>query len=135
MRESFTKPGTLKPNDRPISIVADEVRQAVNETLGLNVQPGHFNEQVLVSGLGDLGDVAIGDQVHFWTGVQLEVTDKAYPCTKLEAHNGLGLIKKLVERREEGVYTRTGILAKVLQTGELQPGAGIAIKRVNSQQT
>ena len=134
MRESFTKPGTFKENDRSISIVADEVRQEMNDTLGLNMLPGDFNEQVLVSGLGDLGDVAIGDQVHFDTGVQLEVTDRAYPCTKLEAHNGSGLIKALAEKRDGEIYTRRGILTRVLQTGELQAGVSVTIKRINPQQ-
>ena len=55
MRESFTKPGTQKQNDRPISIVSDEVRRAVNETYRLKMRPGAFNEQILVEGLGDLG--------------------------------------------------------------------------------
>lgn len=83
MRESFTKPGTQKPNDRPISIVAQEVMDDVNKSLGLHMQPGDFNEQVLVSGLGDLGDTPIGARVVFDSGVRLEVVDRAYPCEVL----------------------------------------------------
>lgn len=128
MRESFTKPGTFKANDRPISIVADEVRQEMNDTLGLNMQPGDFNEQVLVSGLGDMGDVPMGSHVVFETGVRLEVVDRAYPCTKLEAHNGAGLIQALVEKREGEIYTRRGLLARVLQEGDLQPGVSVTIE-------
>jgi len=121
LRESFKNPGTLKPNDRSFCIVADEVR----ESLGL--QPGDFNEQLLVRGLGDLGDVAIGSHVLFETGVELEVVDRAYPCLKLEAYNGIGLIKALAEKRGDELYTRRGILARVIHGGELHPGISVAL--------
>jgi len=91
LRESFTKPGTLKPNDRPISIVAEEIRIWVNKNLGLDMQHGDFNEQIVVEGLSDLGDVEVGSVVTFDNGIMLEVVDHAYPCKKLEDHNGLGL--------------------------------------------
>lgn len=129
MRDSFTNPGTLKPNDRPISIVSDEVRREMNETFGLNINPGGFNEQVLVSGLGNLGDVPIGARIIFGSGVELKVTDRAFPCVNLEAHNGPGLIKALAEKLEGETYTRRGILAKVLRTGELQPGVSVVIEK------
>src|SRR3990167_7115910 len=85
LRESFTKPGTLKPNDRPISIVADEVRREMNARFGLNIQPGGFNEQILVTGLGDLSYVEIGDHVLFGDEampLDIEITDNAYPCAR-----------------------------------------------------
>jgi MOSC domain-containing protein YiiM len=109
--------------------VADEVRQEMNATLGLSMQPGDFNEQDLVSGLGDLADVEMGSHVVFGTGVELEVVDRAYPCTKLEAHNGAGLIQALAEKRDGEIYTRRGILARVLQSGDLQPGVSVTIQR------
>ena len=129
MREIFRSPGVLKPNDRPISIVADEVRRKVNERLGIKMRAGDFNEQVLVSGLGDLGDVAIGDLVRFDTGVLLEVVDQAYPCAKLEAHNGNAkLIKALLTKDEEGnVHNKRGILTKVITPGTLCAGVGVLI--------
>jgi len=128
MRASFTRPGTQKPNDRPISIVSDEVRQEMNHRLGLNMQPGDFNEQVSVSGLGDLGDVPIGSRVDFSTGVSLEVVDKAYPCAELERYNGRGLIKELARKEPDGtIYSRRGILAKVISTGDLQPNDEVTV--------
>lgn len=128
-RESFTKPGTLKPNDRPISIVADEVREEMNQRFGIDMQPGDFNEQVLVSGLGDLSDVKIGARVLFDSGVALEVVDVAYPCKRLEAHNGApGMMRELVIPQEEGkALSRRGILARVLQAGDLEAGVGLTI--------
>lgn len=127
LRESFTKPGTLKPNDRPISIVAEEIRLWANEELGLDIKHGDFNEQIVVEGLGDLGDVEVGTVITFGNGIILEVADHAYPCKKLEAHNGKGLIKALVEKRDGGVYSRRGILCKVIEPGDLVPGETIEI--------
>lgn len=128
MRESFRRPGTFKPNDRPISIVADEVRQEMNATLGLNMKPGAFNEQILVSGLGDMGDVPNGSKIAFSSGVTLEKVDSAYPCAQLESHNGRGLIQALARKLADGtVYSRRGILTRVLATGELQPGDEVTI--------
>lgn len=127
LRESFTKPGTLKPNDRPISIVSEEVRVWVNENLELDMKHGDFNEQIVVEGMGDLGDIEVGTVVTFDNGITLEVVDHAYPCKKLEDHNGSGLIKALAEKTENGVYSRRGILCKVLNGGELKSGVGVSL--------
>jgi hypothetical protein len=128
-RESFRKPGTFKPNDRPISIVANEVRLEMNDRFGIAMQPGDFNEQVLVEGLGDLGDVPIGAHVLFGSGVRLEVVDKAWPCQRLDEYNQApGLMEALRTRDAAGkVYNRRGILAKVLDVGTLAPGVSAHI--------
>lgn len=128
LRESFTKPGTLKPNDRPISIVAEEIRLWVNEELGLDMHHGDFNEQIVVEGLGDLGDIEVGTVITFGNGIILEVVDHAYPCKKLEDHNGPGLIKALAEKRDDTIYSRRGILCKVVHPGDLRPGETIKVK-------
>lgn len=128
-RESFTRPGTFKENDRPISIVSAEVLEEMNKRFGLDMQPGAFNEQVLIRGMGDLGQVAIGSRVEFEGGVGLEVVDRAWPCKKLaDFHGEQGLIKALATRLEDGeTYSRRGILAKVLETGWLSSGAAVRI--------
>ena len=50
----------------------------MNDQFGLNMQPGDFSEQVLVSGLGDLGWVAIGSQMEFDSGLVVGVVDRAW---------------------------------------------------------
>lgn len=129
-RESFTQPGTQKPNDRPISIVSNEVRLEMNERFGIDMQPGDFNEQILVGGVGDLGDVAIGTEIQFSTGLRLETVDWAWPCAKLAAYNRTnGLVKALDIKLGGEHYSRRGVLAKVLQAGELRPGETLKIAR------
>ncbi len=134
LRESFRQPGTLKPNDRPISIVSDEVRREMNARFGTNIQPGGFNEQVLVTGLGDLSDVEIGDRVTFDGGVTLEVTDNAFPCDKLTGfHSEPGLLKSLVKKSEGTHRSRRGILTKVLEVGTLVPGERVTLYSLNER--
>lgn len=130
MRESFTKPGTLKPNDSPISIVAQEVIEAMNSRFGLSIRHGGFNEQVVVSGLGDLSDVTIGSVVAFDGGVTLEVVRNAYPCERLNSFHGEPLLAKaLVDKQPDGsTITRRGILAFVREPGRLAPGETVTIQ-------
>lgn len=128
LRPSFTQPGTLKPNDRPISIIAEEVRLQINQELDLQVQHGDFNEQIVVEGLGDLGDIEVGTIISFDNGIMLEVVDHAYPCVRLEQHNnGKGMIQALAEKREGKVYSKRGILCKVIVPGDLEAGTTLTI--------
>lgn len=131
MRASFTNPGTQKPNDRPISLVAQEVIDELNHRFHLDIQDGDFNEQIKVRDIGDLSDTQIGDRVIFGSGVILEVTDHAFPCQRLQAHNNSSLlIGALTGRRESGeIFTRRGILTRVLESGELTPGVKVHIER------
>lgn len=130
LRESFKVPGTFKYNDRPYSIVADEVRLYLNATLGLSMEHGDFNEQIVVTGLGDLGDVEIGSRLVFSGGVILEIVDRAYPCEKLKSHNqnNKKIIKTLAQKSGKEIYSRRGVLAKVVQTGQLSPGETVRVE-------
>lgn len=131
LRESFRNPGTLKANDRPISMVALEVISEMQKKFGLGrtMQPGGFNEQIVSEGLGDLSDAEAGDVLSFEGGVTLEVVEGAMPCVRLnEFHGEPGLAKALVEKDDDGnVTTKRGLLAKVLSPGILRPGEKVTI--------
>ena len=129
LRESFTNPGTQKPNDRPISIVANETLRLANKHFGLNIKPGGFNEQMLVEGLGDLGDVSKGSFVRLEGGVELFIVDNAWPCERLDKYHGEPYLSHyLVGNYEDGMrYTKRGILASVTTPGEIRPGEEIQI--------
>jgi MOSC domain-containing protein YiiM len=128
LRESFRQPGTLKANDRPISLVSKEVIDEMNKQFGLEMTEGHFNAQIGLIGLGDLGWITIGSILVFQEGgVILEVTDHAQPCIKLEKYNQKpGLSKALISldspKVDNIVYSKRGILAKVLHPGHLHSG-------------
>lgn len=115
---------------RAISIVAEEVRRDLNAALSLNLEPGHFNENLLVEGLGDLSDVEAGDRLLLSGGVVLEVTAQNFPCTKLEAFTCRGIIQATRSKSADGmVVNRRGLVAAVVQPGQARPGETVILQR------
>lgn len=128
-RPSHRNPDVMKPNDRAVTVVAKEVMDDVNATLGLEMKPGDFNENILVEGLGDLSDLKKGDQLVFGNGLVIDVTDQNPPCKKLDAYNGRGLIKATIGRRDGEIHNRRGILGVPQQRTELAPNVEVTIRR------
>jgi hypothetical protein len=119
-RRSFRNPLFFKPNDREISIVSDEVRQELNEKFGLGMEPGHFNENLLISGIGDLSNYMGGERITFQSGVELVVVEQNKPCAKLSFFNRKDLKDELIN--DDETVNRRGLVAIVTQTGYLSPG-------------
>jgi len=113
------KPDTARPNHRQVTIVAQEVYEALREELGIDVPPGGFAENVLVQGLGDLSDLGPGQRLRFPSGVLLEVTGQNTPCRNLARYHPL--VPRLV-------YGRRGVVAVVVQTGTLAPGDTVEVE-------
>lgn len=132
-RQSYRDRNKLTANDRAISIVADEVRQELSQVLGVEIQPGWFNENILVSGVGDLSDLQSGDLFRFSSQVVLRVTGQNTPCEKLESFLGReGIIKALVQKQKRRILNKRGVIADVVQQGELSPSESFEISKVNS---
>ncbi|HXG42774.1 MAG TPA: MOSC domain-containing protein [Dehalococcoidia bacterium] len=112
--------GQAVPNLRQVSVCAQEVYDELEAQLGVRVPPGGFSENVLVEGLGDLGDLEPGDVLHFSGGVEVEVTDQNVPCANLSVYHPL--VPKLV-------YGRRGIVGVVRTAGVLRPGETVAVRR------
>lgn len=108
MRHSFGT-GGQKPNiDRHISIVAQEVIDAINEELGLSLIPGSLGENITTSGLGDLSDIADGTIIHIGsvgTNVTLRVSQQNNPCS---------ILSPLDKRIVKTLHKRRGILCSVM---------------------
>jgi MOSC domain-containing protein YiiM len=122
--------GAVVSGDRAVSVVSDEIRREVNDLLGLNLQPGDFNENVLVAGLGNLGELVAGDRLVFGDGVELRITDQCEPCGLLEEYAGPGLIKATAFKDETGVIcNKRGVLASVARTGEIRSGDTVTVRR------
>lgn len=123
-RRSYSNPLVFKPNDREISIVADEVRLDINKTLNLDIQPGGFNENILVSGVGELGDIPDHYRMSFSSGVELVITEQNNGCYKLnEFHMTTSLVKATMKEIEPSKFqNRRGLVAIVTKTGYLSPG-------------
>ncbi len=133
LRESFTRPGTMKPNDRPMLIIAAEEIMDMNNRFGLQMKPGSFNEQVDIDGMGDLRDLLPGDEFVFEGGVKLKFVESATPCAELAAyHQEPRLLDKgvLVWKEGDNVISRRGALTGVTREGVLRPGEKVVLQRV-----
>lgn len=110
--------GQQTPNDRQVSIVAAEALEGIGAELGITIAPGGLGENILVRGLGDLGDVPVGAQLAFSGGVHLQVTAQNAPCSNLMVHH------PLVPKAALG---RRGLLAIVTRTGLVSPGDAVSL--------
>lgn len=130
-RKSYSNPDKLKPNDRAISIVANESRQELSRIFGIEIQPGDFNENILISGLGDLSDLRPGDRLYFSSGVILEITAQNFPCQKLESYLAKkGVVKSLITKNEDHFINRRGLVTTVLRQGELESDGTVKVVRL-----
>ncbi len=110
--------GEVLPNNRHISIVAKEVFDDLNQELGAEIPHGGFGENILVEGMGDLGELREGDVLRFSSGVELEITGQNDPCKNLMVYH-----QQVVKRS----YGRRGVLAVVKRQGRLKPGDTVSV--------
>ncbi|MFL5733965.1 MAG: MOSC domain-containing protein [Chloroflexia bacterium] len=115
------------PNDRPITIVGIEAAVEVCERLGIPlIPPGGLGENVLIEGMGDLGDIEPGDRVRFLgaegsePSVVLVVTLQNEPCANLKIYHKL-MTKEL--------YGRRGVICLVEKEGTVQAGDRVELLR------
>jgi MOSC domain-containing protein YiiM len=104
------------PNRRQVTVVGKEAIDAVNELLNVQIPPGGLGENVLVSGLGDLGDVRPGQRLRFSSGVELQVTEQNNPCKNLQVYH---------LQAPKHLYGRRGLLTVVVSTGRIAPGDSV----------
>lgn len=92
--------GVLMPNnDRHITVVAEEVYDSLNAELGTALSAGAFGENILVRGMGNLGDIPDGARLMIDEGlVVLQVTEQNNPCKNLAPYHRL-MVKKAYGRR------------------------------------
>ncbi len=79
---------------------------------------GGVGENLLVSGLGDLGDLQPGQRMRFSSGVELRVTGQNDPCKNLMVWHPQ-VPKQMLGRR--------GVICTVLVQGALRPGDSVEI--------
>jgi MOSC domain-containing protein YiiM len=122
-RRSYKDPTKEKPNDREISIVAQELYDVLNQEFGLTLSAGNFGENLLVRGLGNLSQVL--DKTYLWIGkgLVLRVSGQNNPCKNLMVYH-----TQLVKAS----YGRRGLLATVVGgVGEkIRAGDSIEILRL-----
>ncbi len=102
---------------RQVSLLAGESIDTVKLKLP-SLKDGAFAENIITRGL-DLSSVAVGDTLQIGTDIILEITQIGKEC-----HNDGCVIKKATG---DCIMPKEGIFAKVIQGGEVQAGAEIAM--------
>ena len=121
-----------KPNLRQVHLLHAELLEEL-ESEGFPTAPGLIGENILTRGIDLLGlskgtTLALGDQAI------IEVTGLRNPCKQLLQIDP-GLMARLARRDEKGTLTRlAGIMAIVVQTGEIYPGDTIEVRLPNGRQ-
>ncbi len=92
--------GVLMPNnDRHITVVAQEVYDSLNAELGTMLKAGDFGENILVRGMGNLGNIPDNAQLMIGEGLLvLRVMEQNDPCKNLAPYHRL-MVKKAYGRR------------------------------------
>ncbi|QDV09817.1 6-N-hydroxylaminopurine resistance protein [Planctomycetes bacterium Poly30] len=101
--------------DRAICLLSEEVYASLREDDVRCETPGTFGENVLARGLDD-ARLRPGDRLRLGPEVVIEIYDIRAPCTTL----------KSVDRRfPDLMLGRSGWMARVIETGVLEPGMPI----------
>ena len=105
-------------NLRHVSVVAQEAVADAAAALGIEIPHGGLGENVLVSGLGDLGDLQPGQRLRFSSGLELQVTEQNNPCKNLMVWHDQ-VPKRLMGRR--------GVVCTVVAADRLRPGDSVEV--------
>ena len=104
--------------NRAICLLSEEVYASLREDDVICNAPGTFGENVLARGLDDAA-LRAGDELRLGPDVIIQIYDLRAPCLTL----------KSVDRRfPDLMLGRSGWVARVLQTGTIEPG--MEIRRV-----
>lgn len=114
------------PNLRQVHLIAAELIDELN-TRGFGVAPGQMGENVTTRGVDLLG-LPAGTRLGLGGQAVVEVTGLRKPCVQLDRFRE-GLMKAMVESDPDaGVPFRTGIMATVVEGGEVRPDDLIAVE-------
>nr|WP_166175763.1 MOSC domain-containing protein [Altererythrobacter segetis] len=94
---------------------------------GFEVSPGELGENITTAGL-DLLSLPRGARLRLGAEAILEVTGLRNPCRQIDDNLGDGARAATLERGPKGALVRkAGVMAIVLQSGEVKPGDMITV--------
>ncbi|MGE7469191.1 MOSC domain-containing protein [Bosea sp. NPDC003192] len=114
-----------QPNLRQVHLIHAELFEELADK-GFSLQPGDMGENVTTRGLDLLG-LPAGTRLRLGSEALVEVTGLRNPCVQIEAFQP-GLLKAVLGRDADGnLIRKAGVMAVVLQGGEVHPGDSIGI--------
>ena len=109
-----------QPNLRQVHLISGELHDELRAR-GFDVGPGLMGENVTTRGLELLG-LPTGTRLHLGDDAVIEVTGLRHPCRQLD-EIGPGLMSAVLDRDEQGgLVRRSGVMAVVVQGGEVRAG-------------
>ncbi|MCX5493668.1 MOSC domain-containing protein [Kaistia dalseonensis] len=115
-----------QPNLRQVHLVHAEILQELRAA-GFDVAEGTIGENVTTIGIDLLG-LPRGTRLHLGPDAVIEVTGLRNPCIQLDNFQA-GLTRAVLGRDENGELVRkAGVMAIVLEGGEVRPGDDIGIE-------
>jgi MOSC domain-containing protein YiiM len=114
-----------QPNLRQVHLIHAELFEELAGK-GFSLRPGEIGENVTTRGL-DLLALPAGTRLRLGSEALVEVTGLRNPCVQIEAFQP-GLLKAVLGRDANGHLVRkAGIMAIVLEGGEVRPGDSIVV--------
>jgi len=115
-----------QPNLRQVHLIHSELHDELREG-GFEVEPGQMGENVTTRGV-DLLALPVGSRLLLGDGALIEITGLRNPCKQLEGIQP-GLMAATLDRDANGGLVRkAGVMAVVLEGGEVRPGDPIAVE-------
>jgi MOSC domain-containing protein YiiM len=115
-----------QPNLRQVHLVHGELHDELRAA-GFDVAPGQLGENIITRGV-PLLDLPARTRLHVGPEAVVQVTGLRNPCTQLDAIQP-GLMEAVLERAVDGqVIRKAGIMAVVVEDGEVRPGDAITVE-------
>jgi MOSC domain-containing protein YiiM len=109
-----------QPNLRQVHLIHSELHDEL-QAAGFLVAPGQMGENVTTRGI-DLLSLPAGTRLRLGVDAVVEVTGLRNPCTQLDGIQD-GLMAAVLDRDDDGnVIRKSGIMAIVVEGGEIHPG-------------
>lgn len=114
-----------QPNLRQLHLIHAELFEEL-AAAGFALAPGDLGENVTTRGL-DLLALPRGARLHLGAAAVVEVTGLRNPCWQIDAFRH-GLLAAVLGRDAQGrVLRRTGVMAVVLEGGDVAPGDAVRV--------
>jgi MOSC domain-containing protein YiiM len=115
-----------QPNLRQVHLLHEELFDELMEA-GFPVWPGELGENLTTRGVDLLG-LSTGTRLHLGESAVIELTGLRNPCSQIDKFQR-GLTAAVLDRDAAGNLVRkAGVMAVVLQAGEVKPGDAIRVE-------
>jgi MOSC domain-containing protein YiiM len=114
------------PNLRQVHLMHEELFDALRAD-GFDLQPGALGENITTRGVDLLG-LPEGTRLRLGAQAVIEITGLRNPCRQIEAYRP-GLLAQVLEKDADGnVIRKSGVMAVVIEGGDVQPGDPIVVE-------